>query len=160
VTALALVTVTIRLVQPLYQTAALVIVAYLLMFLPRAIVNLRTGLAQVPRGLEEAARSLGRSPLTAFLTVAVRHIAPSALAGAALVFLAIVTELTSTLLLAPSGTRTLATQFWSRINDIDYVGAAPFALLMIVLSLPVTYFLFAREPRTTREAREARRIAA
>ena len=153
VTALALVTVTIRLLQPVYQTAALVILAYLLMFLPRAIVNLRTGLAQVPAGLEEAARSLGRSPLAAFLTVALRHIAPSALAGAALVFLAIVTELTSTLLLAPSGTRTLATQFWSRINDIDYVGAAPFALLMIVLSLPVTYFLFAREPRFTREPR-------
>lgn len=153
VTALALVTVTIRLVHPLYQTAALVILAYLLMFLPRAIVNLRTGLAQVPEGAEEAARSLGRSPLAAFLTVAVRHIAPSALAGAALVFLAIVTELTSTLLLAPSGTRTLATQFWSRINDIDYVGAAPFALLMILLSLPVTYFLFAREPRFSREPR-------
>jgi len=144
VTALAFVTVAIRLVQPLYQSAVLVIVVYLLMFLPRAIVNLRSGLAQVPTGLEEAARSLGRPPLLAFITVTLRFVMPSALAGAALVFLGIVTELTSTLLLAPNGTRTLAIQFWSRVNDIDYVGAAPYASVMILLSLPVTYLLFAR----------------
>ena len=144
VTALAFVTVAIRLVPALYQTATLVIVVYLLMFLPRAIVNLRSGLAQVPPGLEEAARSLGRPPLLAFATVTLRFVMPSALAGAALVFLGIVTELTSTLLLAPNGTRTLAIQFWSRVNDIDYVGAAPYASLMILLSLPVTYLLFAR----------------
>ncbi|MFM9920384.1 ABC transporter permease [Lacisediminihabitans sp. H27-G8] len=144
VTALAFVTVAIRLVPALYQTAALVIVVYLLMFLPRAIVNLRSGLAQVPPGLEEAARSLGRPPLLAFFTVTLRFVMPSALAGSALVFLGIVTELTSTLLLAPNGTRTLAIQFWSRVNDIDYVGAAPYASLMILLSLPVTYLLFAR----------------
>ncbi len=147
VTALALVTVAIRVAQPLYQTVSLVLLAYLLMFLPRAIVNLRAGLAQVPPGLEEAARSLGKNPFTAFMTVTARHIAPSAVAGAALVFLGIVTELTSTLLLAPNGTRTLATQFWSRVNDIDYVGAAPYAALMVALSLPVTYLLFARNPR-------------
>ena len=40
-------------------------------------------------------------------------IAPGLGAGAALVFLAVVTELTATLLLAPIGTQTLATQFWS-----------------------------------------------
>ncbi|TFC04723.1 iron ABC transporter permease [Cryobacterium adonitolivorans] len=144
VTALALVTVSIRFVQPLYQTAVLVVVTYVLMFLPRALVNLRAGLAQVPVGLEEAARSLGKHPVAAFLSVTARFFAPSALAAAALVFLGIVTELTATLLLAPNGTRTLAIQFWSKVNDIDYVGAAPYALLMIVLSLPVTYLLFAR----------------
>jgi iron(III) transport system permease protein len=144
VTALALVTVSIRFVQPLYQTSSLVIAAYLLMFLPRALVNLRAGLAQVPVGLEEAAMSLGKHPFVAFLTVTARFFAPTALAAGALVFLGIVTELTATLLLAPNGTRTLAIQFWSRVNDINYVGAAPYALLMIVLSLPVTYLLFAR----------------
>ena len=149
VTALALVTVSIRFVQPLYQTMALVIATYVLMFLPRALVNLRAGLAQVPVGLEEAARSLGRHPLGAFLGVTARFFAPSALAAGALVFLGIVTELTATLLLAPSGTRTLAIQFWSKVNDINYVGAAPYALLMIVLSLPVTYLLFARSRMTS-----------
>ncbi|WP_370448556.1 ABC transporter permease [Cryobacterium sp. TMT1-21] len=149
VTALALVTVSIRFVQPLYQTTILVIVTYLMMFLPRALVNLRAGLAQVPVGLEEAARSLGKHPVAAFLSVTARFFVPSALAAGALVFLGIVTELTATLLLAPNGTRTLAIQFWSKVNDINYVGAAPYALLMIVLSLPVTYLLFARSRLTS-----------
>jgi iron(III) transport system permease protein len=144
VTALAFVTVTIRFVPPLYQTSGLVVAAYVVVFLPRAVVNLRAGLAQVPLGLEEAARSLGAPPLLAFLRVTARFVAPSAVAAAALVFLGVVNELTATLLLAPNGTRTLATQFWSRVNDINYVGAAPYATLMIVSSLPVTYLLFAR----------------
>ncbi|TAM68418.1 MAG: iron ABC transporter permease [Microbacteriaceae bacterium] len=144
VTALALVTVSIRFVQPLYQTVWLVIAAYVLMFLPRALINLRSGLAQSPIALEEAARSLGRNPARAFWTVTGRMLVPAALSGGALVFLGIVTELTATLLLAPSGMHTLAIQFWSKVNDIDYAAAAPFAVLMVVLSLPVTFLLFSR----------------
>ena len=144
VTALALVTVSIHFLQPLYQSSILVALAYALMFLPRALVSLSAGLAQVPLGLEEAARSLGVRPSMAFVRVTLRFIAPTALAGAALVFLGVINELTATLLLAPSGTRTLAIQFWSRVNEIDYAGAAPYAMLMIVLSLPVTYLLFSR----------------
>lgn len=73
--------------------------------------------------------------------------APAAAGGAALVFLGIVNELTATLLLAPSGTRTLATQFWSLSSEIDYTGAAPYALLMIVLSAPMTYVLFVQSKK-------------
>ena len=50
-----------------------------------------------------------RSPARALWTITARLAAPGAAAGAALVFLAITTELTATLLLAPNGTRTLAT---------------------------------------------------
>ena len=63
VIALALVTVAIRLVPVLYQTAFTVLLAYALIFLPRALVSLRAGIAQAPVALEEAARALGRSPL-------------------------------------------------------------------------------------------------
>ena len=37
-----------------------------LLFMPRALVNVRAGLAQVPTGLEEASRSLGSSPTATF----------------------------------------------------------------------------------------------
>lgn len=144
VTALALVTVSIRLVPGIYQSALVVVVAYCLMFLPRAIVTLRAGLAQVPPGIEEAARSLGLRPSLTFASVTLRFVMPAAVAAAALVFLGVANELTATLLLAPNGTRTLATQFWSNVNDIDYAGAAPYATLLIVLSLPVTFLLFSR----------------
>jgi iron(III) transport system permease protein len=142
VVALALATVTIRMAQPLYQTVVVLLLAYVLLFMPRALINLRSGIAQVPVGLEEVAQSLGKPPVIAFLRVTGRLAAPSAIAGAALVFLGIVNELTATLLLGPNGTRTMATQFWSHVNDLDYASAAPYAFLMVLLSIPMVSVLF------------------
>ncbi|MEN5311814.1 iron ABC transporter permease [Pseudomonas koreensis] len=148
VVALALVTVTIHFARPIYQTTITVLLAYLLMFLPRALVSLRAGFAQAPVELENIAQSLGRSPLRALWLITVRLAAPGAAAGAALVFLAITNELTATLLLAPNGTRTLATGFWAMTSEIDYAAAAPYALLMILLSLPLTAILYHQSRRT------------
>jgi iron(III) transport system permease protein len=142
VVALALATITIRLAPPLYQTVVVLLLAYVLLFLPRALINLRSGIAQVPVGLEEVAQSLGDRPAVAFARVTARLAAPAALAGAALVFLGIVNELTATLLLSPTGTRTLTTQFWTHVNDLDYAAAAPYAFLMVVLSIPMVSVLF------------------
>lgn len=142
VVGLAFVTVAINVAPDIYQTTGLLVAAYVLLFIPRALVNIRAGLAQAPKELDEAARALGRSPFNAFLKITLRLTAPAAAGGAALVFLAVVTELTATLLLAPNGTRTLASAFWSKSSEIDYAGAAPYALLMILLSAPMTYLLF------------------
>jgi iron(III) transport system permease protein len=142
VTALALVTVTIRLAPPLYQSIVLIVFAYVLLFMPRALVNVRAGLAQVPPSLEEASRSLGSSPTATFLRVTLRLTAPAAAAGASLVFVAVATELTATLILAPTGTRTLSMRFWSLSSELDYAAAAPYALVLVVLAIPVTLVLF------------------
>ena len=142
VTALALVTVTIHLARPLYQSVALIVFAYVLLFMPRALVNVRAGLAQVPPSLEEASRSLGSSPTATFLRVTLRLTAPAAAAGASLVFVAVATELTATLLLAPTGTRTLSMRFWSFSSELDYAAAAPYALVLVVLAIPLTLVLF------------------
>ncbi|WP_285727954.1 ABC transporter permease [Psychromicrobium xiongbiense] len=147
VLALALVAVTIRAVPGLYQTSSVLLVGYLLLFIPRALVTVRTGLAQAPPQLEEAAQSLGRRPFAAFWLVTARLSAPAVASAAALVFLGVVNELTATLLLAPNGTRTLASEFWSLSSEIDYAGAAPYALLMVLLSAPVTYLLFVQSKK-------------
>lgn len=141
VTALALVTVAIRLTPPLYQTVALLICAYVLMFIPRALVSVRAGLAQVPPGLEEASAMLGTSPAVTFTRVTARLTAPAAASGAAMVFVAVATELTATLLLAPTGTRTLSMRFWSLASELDFAAAAPYAAIMVLLALPVTMLL-------------------
>ena len=141
VVALALVTISIRFVQPLYQTTPVLIVAYAIMFLPRAMVNVRSALTQAPPLLDEVAKSLGTGALARLRRVTLPLIAPGLGAGTALVFLAVVTELTATLLLAPTGTRTLATQFWSNSSTLAYGAAAPYAALMVLLSVPATYLL-------------------
>lgn len=148
VVALALVTFGIRYARPLYQTTALLLLAYAILFLPLAVVSIRAALAQVPPSLDEAARALGARPLGVFWRVILPLLARGLGAGGTLVFLAILTELTATLLLAPTGTVTLASRFWSRTNDIAYGAAAPYAVLMIVLSAPTTFLL----------TRDARRI--
>jgi iron(III) transport system permease protein len=148
VVALALVSVTVRVALPLYQTFATVLLAYLLLFLPRALISLRAGIAQAPMELESMAQSLGRTPTQSLWQVTLRLAAPSAAAGAALVFLGITNELTATLLLAPNGTHTLATGFWALSSEIDYAAAAPYALIMVLLSLPVTWLLYEQSKRT------------
>ena len=145
VVALALVTVALRLVPPLYQTSTMLVAAYAILFLPRAVVSLRAGLMQLPTALEDAAASLGLGPLAVVRRVVVPIIAPALGAGAALAFLGASTELTATLLLSPLGTQTLATQFWSYSSSIDYGAAAPYAALLILISAPAT-FLLTRHP--------------
>jgi iron(III) transport system permease protein len=150
IVALALVTVTLRAVPSLYQTAFTVVLAYVMIFLPRALVPLRSGIAQAPAILEEAARSLGHRPLVARLRVTLPLLAPSIAASAALVALGAANELTATLLLAPTGTRTLATQFWSSASAVDYSAAAPYGLLLILLSVPAVALMFLQCRRRAR----------
>jgi iron(III) transport system permease protein len=148
VLALALVSVSLAFVPAVYQTTLLLLIAYALLFLPRALVPLQAGIAQAPPQLEEAAQALGRAPLRAFLGVTLRLVAPATAAALALVFLAIAGELTATLLLSPIGVQTLATRFWSLSSEIDFAGAAPYALLLVLLSAPMTYLLFRQSTKT------------
>ena len=62
--------------------------------------------------------------------------------------LGITNELTATLMLAPNGTRTLATTFWTYSSEIDYAAASPYALIMVLLSLPMTWLLYTQSRRT------------
>ncbi len=147
VVALAVVSVTARMLFPLYQTVFTILAAYAIMFLPRAIIGLRASLAQVPVELEQAAASLGKSPARALWATTVRLSAPGAAAGMTLASLGILNELTATQMLAPNGTRTLAMGFWSYSSELDYAAAAPYALIMIVISLPLTWLLFLQSKR-------------
>jgi iron(III) transport system permease protein len=150
VVALAFVTVSLRVVPAVYQTALLLVAAYAVLFLPRAVVSLRAGLEQAPVVLDDVAHSLGTGPLETARRVTLPVIAPSIGAGAALVFLAIATELTATLMLSPIGTDTLATSFWSASTDLRYGAAAPYALLLVLISIPATILLMRQEKRRER----------
>ena len=147
VVALALVALVIHNLQPLYQSTALLVVAYAILFLPLAMVSIRATLSQVPRGLEEAGRVLGLGPLAAAWRIMVPQAAPGIAAAAVLVFVSIATELTATLLLAPIGVRTLATQVWSNTSTLAFAAAAPFAATMTTISLLAALLLAGRYGR-------------
>ena len=141
VVALALISLTVQLIRPLYQSAILLVFAYAILFLPFALVSVRAAMAQVPRGLEEAARSLGLGWFAVARRVLAPLTGPGLGAGATIVFVFVATELTATLLLAPIGTRTLATEVWANTSTLAFAAAAPFAAVMLLISLLSTWLL-------------------
>jgi iron(III) transport system permease protein len=133
--------ISIRATPWLYQTVPVLLAAYVILFLPRAIVTVRSAVEQSPPLFDDVAASLGASAPDRLRRVTLPLLAPGLGAGAALVFLAVVTELTATLLLAPTGTTTLATAFWSASSALEYGAAAPYAVVMVLLSAPATVLL-------------------
>jgi iron(III) transport system permease protein len=143
VIALALVFLSIRFARPVYQTAFVLFVAYAMLFLPLAQSALRASVELVPPRLEEVARGLGRTAFGAFASIALPNILPGIGAALALMVLELMRELTATLILAPTGVVTLATEIWSHANDGQYAAAAPFAALLVLVSAAPVY-LFTR----------------
>jgi iron(III) transport system permease protein len=127
-----------------YQTLGLLVFAYVVRFLPQAVASSHSALLRVDPRLEEAARGLGKSPRRAFATVTAPLVTPGLLAGAALVFLSTMKELPATLLLAPIGFDTLATEVWTATTVAAYSEAALPALLLILFSAPFVYALTVR----------------
>jgi iron(III) transport system permease protein len=141
VVALAAVAVTIRWFPAIYGSSFVVMLVYAVLFLPLAQSSVRASAALVPGELSDVARSLGKTPLMAFLLATLPNLAPGIGAAFALVALQVMRELTATLLLAPAGVVTLATEFWSYTSDRAYGAAAPFAATLVLISgLPVYIF--------------------
>ncbi|VEG55433.1 binding-protein-dependent transport systems inner membrane component [Mycolicibacterium aurum] len=134
VVAISMVSVGVLLLRPFYQREPLLILAYAVLFIPLAVGSVRSAVEAAPVRLEEVARSLGRGPLRAFLTVTARNATPAIAAGAALVLLTCMKELPVTLLLHPTGTDTLATRLWKSSFVSDYAAAAPYAAALVVFA--------------------------
>ena len=149
VIALSLVFFAANYASPIYQTLALLVIAYVVRFFPQALAGAHGALLRVDPRLEEAARGLGRTPRGVFTSITARLIAPGLLAGATLVFLSAMKELPATLLLRPIGFETLATEVWSATGVGSYSQAAVPALVLIVLAAPVVWLLIARPEAAT-----------
>ena len=132
---------------PLYQTTLLLIAAYVTLFLPASLGATQTALRQVSPRLEEAARSLGKTPFHAFRLTTLPLLSRGAATGAALVFLLTMKELPATLILAPTEFRTLATSVWSAASEAFFARAAAPAILLIFAAGVPAALLTLRERR-------------
>ena len=141
VVALALVFFGTRVALPLYQTFAMLVFALSIHYLPLAVGPIGSALMQVPPRLEEAARGLGRTPLEVFRTITRPLVTSGVLAGAALVFLHALKELPATLLLAPIGFETLATDIFRQTTTGFFEAAAIPALILLLIAAPPLYLL-------------------
>lgn len=122
----------------IYQTLPLVVIAYVVLFLPQASEPLKASLLQVGPRIEEAGRALGKGRAKVFALLVVPLIWRGALTGFALVFLTAMKELPATLLLRPTGFETLATRVWTSASVGLFAKAAlPALVLMLVCCVPL-----------------------
>jgi iron(III) transport system permease protein len=129
----------------LYQTLPMLIFAYLVLFLPQSVGTVRTCLLQVNPKLEESARSLGRNAWESLREVTLPLVRPGILSGAVLVFLTAIKELPATMLLAPIGFSTLASQIWQATENVDFADAAAGSLAMLLVSMGSTLLVLSQE---------------
>lgn len=133
--AVSLVYLSVNYLFKLYETGWLVVAGYTIQFFPLGLVCVHAMVASLPRQFGEVARSLGRGPAYVFARVTMPLIGPGLLAGFCLVFVTAATELTTTLMLAPADSKTLATQFWAFQSESAYSAAAPYALVIIAVAV-------------------------
>ncbi len=153
VVALALVFFATRHAGFLYQTLTLLVLAYVVRFLPEALSATRSALSDVAPEFEEAARVLGQSPWSAWRRVTLPMIAPGIAAGAGLVFLTTMKELPATMILRPTGFETLATRVWAAADEGVFSEAALPALSMLVVSVLPVWWLLIRPALRDRRSR-------
>jgi iron(III) transport system permease protein len=144
VVALSLVFFGTRVFPSLYQTRTMLIFAFVILFVPLAITAISASLMQVSPRLTEVARGFGRSPAAAFATVTVPLTRVGVVSAAALVGLTALKELPATLILAPIGFSTLATEVWQSSRVAFFEQAAIPALLLLLVSAVPLYFLLGR----------------
>lgn len=132
---LAMVFLGIRFLPSVYQTSALLILGYVVLFLPLAIGSTRSAIAASPLVLEDVSRTLGSGSIRTDLRVTIPIAVPGIAAGAALVFLTVAKELPATLMLRPRGVDTLATTLWSTTEAFKYGEAAPYAFALVLVSV-------------------------
>ncbi len=131
--------------RPAYQTMFMLVAAYVVLFIPAAAGSTQAALRQVSPRMEEAARSLGKTPFHAFRLVTLPLLMRGIAAGAALVFLLTMKELPATLILSPTGFHTLATSVWSYASEAFFARAAmPSLVLILAAGVPMA-FLVSRE---------------
>jgi iron(III) transport system permease protein len=144
VIALSLVFAATRMARPLYQTATLLVVAYVIRFLPESVAATRSAFAALSPVFEEVSRTLGRNRFETFRRVTLPMIRPGLLAGGGLVFLTSMKELPATLILRPTGFETLATKIWAEAGVSAWSAAALPSLLLVAVSAPPIWALVIR----------------
>ncbi len=147
VAALAVLVLFLNVMPFLYGTVLVLIVAYVLHFLPAGLQSLEPSIQQITPNLEEVARTLGLGVRETWRRVTLPLIRNGVIVAWVLIFLQTMKELPATLLLRPVGFDTLAIRVWLEASEEYYQLAAPSALLIVLVGLPALVPLLSRDWR-------------
>jgi iron(III) transport system permease protein len=121
----------------LYGTFWIILAAYLGRFLALALRPTMAGMELVNKNLDEAAQVAGAGILTRLWSIILPVVAPSAAAGALLIFMTAFNELTVSALLWSTGRETLGVV----VFFLHYEGNSPAAAAVATISIAVTLML-------------------
>lgn len=123
------------------RTIAGLLIGHTLITLPYVFMNVSASLYNFDRSIEQAARSLGASPLTAFRRVTLPLIKPGIITGALFAFIVSFDLFNMSLLLKGVGMSTLPLQLFDYLRwDFDPTAAAV-SSVSIVLTLAVVLLI-------------------
>jgi iron(III) transport system permease protein len=118
----------------LYDTVWIILFCYLARFMVLGLRPVVSGYYQIDHALEEASQVAGARLLRRLRTIIFPLVAPSATAGALLIFLMAFNELTVSALLWSSGAETLGVIFFSFHQGGDSTYAAALGVVTVVVT--------------------------
>jgi iron(III) transport system permease protein len=111
------------------------IYAYLVRFMAVGYNSIESGLEKIPRSMDDASRSLGRSNIRTLWSINLPLVRASVVSAALLVFIDVLKELPLTLILRPFNFDTLAIRAFEFASDERVAEAAPAALVIILVGM-------------------------
>lgn len=121
-------------VLPIYNTIAILAVAYTVLYIPYAVQNIKTVNQQISKNLIEAAEISGSKGWTLFRTITLPLLTPGILSGWILIFCISMRELVASLMLRPPNTDTSSTFIYRQFEQGDSAQGMAMALLSIGLT--------------------------
>lgn len=119
----------------LYSTMAILVVAYMVKYLTMAVRTIAASLSQVHTSLEEAALNSGASWLQSLRDIMLPLIGPSIVAGWFLVFMPSFYELTMSIILYGSKTKTIGVLLYELQTYADPQDASVLAVIILAIIL-------------------------
>ena len=122
-------------------TAFIVILAFVVRRLPYTLRSSAAILYQLSPSTEEAAISLGDSPLKTFFKVTAVMMMPGVMSGAILSWITIINELSASVILYTGGTRTMSISIYTEVIRASYGTAAALSSILTLTTI-VSLLLF------------------
>ena len=141
---LAVLTLNTPLLNRFYQSAGLLVLAYVIHFGSQALAGTETAVRAVPDHVRESGKLLEPNALRRAWSIDWPLMRPGLLAAGGLVMLSTLKELPITLLLSPIGFSTLATEIWSSYEEGFYAATGLASLVLIAISATLTWVLVLR----------------
>ena len=116
-------------------TALILVIALAIRRMPYTIRSSNAIIAQISPSMEEAAISLGASERTAFIRVILPMMGPGVFSGAIMSWITIICELSASIILYTTKTRTLAVAVYSEVVKTNYGNAAVYATILTLTSV-------------------------